>query len=192
MLRLCRNDVQCAVSSSWAARAAARRALPWSSGESSPCRWSILTSFIGDQAGRSCDKASFRVRVAEAIRGDDWVVDGSFSELALDLTLARADTLIVIERPRWLCQWRIAWRSAFDRSGPRPDLPEGCPEKFDWNDAGGVALRRRPSACHRGRTREVWRACRDRSPDQRLANREFRGTFVAATVNVALTRVQRR
>ena len=70
--------------------------------------------------------------MAEAIRGDGWVVDGSFSELALDLTLARADTLIVIERPRWLCQWRIAWRSAFDRSGPRPDLPEGCLEKFDW------------------------------------------------------------
>ena len=38
---------------------------------------------------KACDKASFRVRVAEAIRGDGWVVDGSFSELALDLTLAR-------------------------------------------------------------------------------------------------------
>jgi adenylate kinase family enzyme len=35
---------------------------------------------------KACDKASFRVRVAEAIRGDGWVVDGSFSELALDLT----------------------------------------------------------------------------------------------------------
>ena len=43
---------------------------------------------------KACDKASFRVRVAEAIRGDGWVVDGSFSELALDLTLARADTLL--------------------------------------------------------------------------------------------------
>jgi len=97
---------------------------------------------------KACDKASFRVRVAEAIRGDDWVVDGSFSELALDLTLARADTLIVIERPRWLCQWRIAWRSAFDRSGPRPDLSEGCPEKFDWKlmrEAWRYDVDRRPA-----------------------------------------------
>jgi adenylate kinase family enzyme len=80
---------------------------------------------------KESDKASFRIRVADAIAGDDWVADGSFSELALDLTLSRADTLVMIERPRWLCQWRIAWRSAFDRSRQRPDLPEGCPEKFD-------------------------------------------------------------
>ena len=78
------------------------------------------------------DKASFRLRVAEEIAGDAWVIDGSFSGLAFDLTLARADTLVVIDRPRWLCQWRILWRSAFDRDTTRPDLPEGCPEQFDW------------------------------------------------------------
>ena len=82
---------------------------------------------------KASDKASFRVRVADAIAGEGWVVDGSFSGLAFDLTVARADTLIVIERPRWLCLWRIAWRSAFDRDGTRPDLPEGCPEQFDGN-----------------------------------------------------------
>lgn len=78
------------------------------------------------------DKTSFRTRVTEAIAGDAWVVDGSFSGLAFDLTLARADLLIVIDRPRWLCQWRILWRSAFGRDATRPDLPEGCPEQFDW------------------------------------------------------------
>lgn len=78
------------------------------------------------------DKASFRSRVAAAIAGDGWVVDGSFSGLAFDLTLARADVLVVIDRPRWLCQWRILWRSAFDRDKARPDLPEGCREQFDW------------------------------------------------------------
>ena len=79
------------------------------------------------------DKADFRVRVADAIAGEHWIVDGSFSELAFDLTLARADTLVVIERPRWLCLWRVAWRSAFHRDRTRPDLPAGCPELFDWN-----------------------------------------------------------
>ena len=82
---------------------------------------------------KESDKASFRVRVADAIAGEGWVVDGSFSGRVFDLTLARADTLIVIERPRWLCLWRIAWRSAIDRDGTRPDLPEGCPEQFSWN-----------------------------------------------------------
>ena len=78
------------------------------------------------------DTVSFRTRVTEAIAGDAWVIDGSFSGLAFDLTIARADILVVIDRPRWLCQWRILWRSAFDRGATRPDLPEGCPEQFDW------------------------------------------------------------
>jgi adenylate kinase family enzyme len=82
---------------------------------------------------KASDKASFRARVANAIADEGWIVDGSFSGLAFDLTLARADTLVVIDLPRWLCQWRIAWRSVFNRAGMRPDLPEGCPEQFDWN-----------------------------------------------------------
>ena len=41
--------------------------------------------------------------------------------------------MIIIDRPRWLCQWRIVSRSAFGRGGMRPDLPKGCPEQFDWN-----------------------------------------------------------
>ena len=77
------------------------------------------------------DKDEFRARVAAAIAGDAWVVDGSFSGLAFDLTLGRADTLVMLDRPRWLCQWRILWRSAFERREDRIDLPAGCPEQFD-------------------------------------------------------------
>jgi adenylate kinase family enzyme len=51
---------------------------------------------------KASDKTSFRARVVDAIAGEGWVVDGSFSGLAFDLTLARSDTLIVIDRPR-LC-----------------------------------------------------------------------------------------
>ena len=79
------------------------------------------------------DTEDFRARVAEAIEGEGWVIDGSFAGLAMDLTLARADQLIVIERSRWLTVWRVLWRSAFQRHGQRTDLPEGCPEMFDWS-----------------------------------------------------------
>ena len=93
------------------------------------------------------DKATFRVRVADAIVNEGWVVDGSFSGLAFDLTLARADKLIVIERPRWLCLWRVVWRSAFSRDvKQRSDLPAGCPETLDWNlllDVWGYNAHRR-------------------------------------------------
>lgn len=79
------------------------------------------------------DTEDFRARVAQAIAGDSWIIDGSFSGLCLDLTVARADQLVFIERPRWLCMWRVLWRSAFQRGGGRTDLPEGCPEEFDWS-----------------------------------------------------------
>jgi adenylate kinase family enzyme len=82
---------------------------------------------------KASDTPSFREQVAKAIAADGWIVDGSFSGLAFDLTIARAQQLIVIERPRWLCLWRVLWRSAFQRRGTRADLPEGCPEQFDFD-----------------------------------------------------------
>ena len=97
---------------------------------------------------RASDTTRFRARVVEAIASDRWVIDGSFAGLAFDLTLARADTLVVIDRPRWLCQWRILWRSAMDRDRARADLPEGCPEHFDWNlmkEAWRYNIDRRPA-----------------------------------------------
>ena len=122
---------RCAGSLSWAVRAAERRGFPEISGES---RLPVvhLDVLYWRPGWKPSDKPSFRTRVTAAIAGDAWVVDGSFSGLAFDLTLARADTLVVIDRPRWLCQWRILLRSAFDRDKTRPDLPEGCPEQFDW------------------------------------------------------------
>lgn len=77
------------------------------------------------------DLETFRTRVSEAIAGDCWVIDGSFSGLALDLTIARADLFISIERPRWLRMWRVLRRRIFETSSLRPDLPEGCPEVLD-------------------------------------------------------------
>ena len=74
----------------------------------------------------------FRARVSKVIAGDAWVVDGSFAGLAMDLTIAAADTFVFIERPHWQCLWRVLWRSLFHRDRRRPDLPEGCPEMLDW------------------------------------------------------------
>jgi adenylate kinase family enzyme len=128
------------------------------------------------------DKASFRSRVAGAIAGDGWIIDGSFSGLAFDLTLARADTLVVIDRPRWLCQWRIAWRSAFDRNRMRPDLPEGCPEIRLELVARGVALQRRAPARCRGRAPHAWSRSAGRPPKQRPGDRPFRSRYLASVV----------
>ncbi len=126
------------------------------------------------------DTPSFRARVLEAIAGDGWVVDGSFSGVAFDLTLARADLLIVIERPRWLCLWRVLWRSLFARRGQRPDLPEGCPEQIDfgllrqvWRYDIDRAPRIEAERLHHGSNVLVVRLSSDREIDAFLAARRF-------------------
>ncbi len=76
------------------------------------------------------DKKGFRERMAEAAAGDRWVIDGNFSN-TFDLRLPRADTIIVIEQPRWRCLWGAVKRWWSWRGRTRPDLAPGCPEKID-------------------------------------------------------------
>jgi hypothetical protein len=44
--------------------------------------------------------------------------------------LPRAEAIIALERPRWLCLWRVVWRAVAERRN-RPDLPLGCSEQID-------------------------------------------------------------
>jgi adenylate kinase family enzyme len=78
------------------------------------------------------DTPSFRDRVSQAIAGDAWIVDGSYATQTFDLSLPRADAIVFLQRRRWSCLWRLAWRSIFGRAGDSPDLPAGCQEQFDW------------------------------------------------------------
>lgn len=73
----------------------------------------------------------FRARVAEALAGDRWVVDGSFAN-TLDLRLPRADLLVVVDLPRWRCIVRALRRVVRYHGRNRPDLAPGCPEQLDW------------------------------------------------------------
>jgi adenylate kinase family enzyme len=86
------------------------------------------------------DLASFRSRVAEAVAGDRWVCDGGYSR-TYDLRFPFADTVIWLERPRWLCLWRVLKRSVSQLGRTRDDMAPGCPERlpqpkfllFVWN-----------------------------------------------------------
>ncbi len=77
------------------------------------------------------DRGEFRTLLSEALAGDRWVVDGNYSNTS-DLRLPRCDTIVVIDRPRWLCLWRVLWRWATHIGRTRADMGAGCPEKIDW------------------------------------------------------------
>jgi adenylate kinase family enzyme len=76
------------------------------------------------------DMPAFRARVADAIAGEAWISDGNYVLTSFDLTVARADTIIILERARWLCLFRVLWRTLSRRE--RSDRPEGCREQLDW------------------------------------------------------------
>ena len=75
----------------------------------------------------------FRAKVAAVVCGDAWVTDGNYVGRTYDLRLPRADTVIFIDQPRWLCLARVfrRWLFAFGRT--RPDMAEGCFENMTWD-----------------------------------------------------------
>lgn len=60
-----------------------------------------------------------------------WVFEGGRSSTWPE-RLDRADTLIWIDLPLWLRMWRVLARTQRYRGISRPDLPEGCPEHYNW------------------------------------------------------------
>ena len=75
-------------------------------------------------------KDEWRRQVAELVAGEQWIIDGNYGG-TLEQRLARADTVIDLEFPAWLCVWRILRRVASSRGRVRADMAEGCPEH--WN-----------------------------------------------------------
>jgi adenylate kinase family enzyme len=69
-------------------------------------------------------------RVGQLAARDCWIMEGNFSGTFAQ-RMPRADTIILITRPRWLCLARAFWRYLKYRGVTRPDLTPGCPETFD-------------------------------------------------------------
>ena len=60
-----------------------------------------------------------------------WIMDGDYGG-TLDMRLREADAVFFLDMPRWLCILRVLKRVATTYGRTRPDLAEGCPERFDW------------------------------------------------------------
>jgi len=84
-----------------------------------------------------------------ALAGDAWIADGNYHE-TLDLRLERADTVVVLDMPWWLCSWR-ALRRGFRMPG---ELPAGCEYsgwarwRDEWRLAGRIWQKRHSEPEH--------------------------------------------
>lgn len=77
------------------------------------------------------DNAETHAMVLEAAVKAAWVFEGNHHATFPD-RIARADHLIYLDLPTYLRLWRTFSRTIRYWGKPRPDMADGCPERFDW------------------------------------------------------------
>ena len=78
-------------------------------------------------------------RIAAVIAGPRWIIDGNYGR-TLPPRMARADTVIDLDLPVWLCLVRAIRRVAQSHGRVRSDMAPGCPEQFDLGFLAYIAL----------------------------------------------------
>jgi len=94
----------------------------------------------------------WRQTQSRVLSGDAWIADGNDLD-TLELRLARADTVVLLETPWWTCAYR-----AFKRGLTKPvgEMPDGCEDstwrrlRDEWGLVG-IIVRHRGSEAERGR-----------------------------------------
>ena len=77
------------------------------------------------------DRQTWRLQQRKLVKGERWILD-RFYPSTLDERLPHADTVIVLDLPRWLCFGRTIKRQWQDRGKHRIDINAGCVEQLNW------------------------------------------------------------
>jgi adenylate kinase family enzyme len=76
------------------------------------------------------DPQAWRQQLTALVASSAWVMDGNYIN-TFDIRMPRADTLIWLDQPRGVCMRRVLMRTVMGYGRTRPDLAEGCPDRFD-------------------------------------------------------------
>ena len=80
-----------------------------------------------------CTLDELRERVAAATEGDDWISDGTYHQMIGELVLERAQTIIWLDLPARLIQWRLL-RRTYLRKRHQVELWHGN-EEGPWRES---------------------------------------------------------
>ncbi|MEW9676322.1 DNA topology modulation protein [Lentibacillus sp. L22] len=67
----------------------------------------------------------------ELVKNEKWIIDGNYGG-TMDIRLNAADTIIFLDVHRTICVYRAFKRMLQYRNKTRPDMGEGCEERFDF------------------------------------------------------------
>lgn len=72
----------------------------------------------------------FDRKLAQELGKPKWIMDGNFNR-TMPQRLQKCDTVIYLDFSRWTCLMGVAKRVITTYGKVRPDMGEGCPERFD-------------------------------------------------------------
>ena len=78
-----------------------------------------------------CEDEKIKLTKAFLDTHDSWVIDGTYSKLFYERRMAEADIIIFLLFNRFSCLYRAYHRYTQYKNETRPDMAEGCKEKFD-------------------------------------------------------------
>ena len=76
------------------------------------------------------EKTVWAETVRETIAREAWILDGNYSGTLAERVEA-CDTVVFLDVPRFVCLWRVLCRTVRHHGRTRPDMPDGCPERFN-------------------------------------------------------------
>lgn len=77
------------------------------------------------------ERREFDAKVLAELEKPAWIIDGNYAR-TLPMRLEKCDTVIYLDFPALLCIFGVLKRVITTLGTVRPDMPEGCPERFDW------------------------------------------------------------
>lgn len=100
---------------------------------------------------------------------DSWVIDGNYSKLFFDRRMEEADRIVMLLFNRFSCFGRAYRRSVEYKGKTRPDMGEGCNEKFDLEFMKWILWKGR-----RKKSKDLFRGVRERYGDKTVIIRNQR------------------
>ena len=76
------------------------------------------------------DREMFNAQLLQQLQQPRWILDGNFNR-TIPLRLQYCDTVIYLDFSRLTCLWGVICRVIRYSGRARPDMGDGCPERFD-------------------------------------------------------------